>query len=330
MKDKTIALPVAKRRTVLALPALLLAPRAARAQAWPERPVRIVVNYTAGGAADTITRLLQPGMQEALGQPVVVENRPGAGGTIGAAAVARAAADGYTLLFDSAAHVVAHLLFRSLPVDYQTAFSYIGRATVQPYVWMVAERFPARTTQEFIAAARARQQPVTYGTPGIGSSGNIAAEAFAQAAGLRFEHVPYRGGAEAANAMAAGDLDAACITLSSATPVAESGRARLLGVTGAERASSHPQIPTLAEGGVSGFDITSWLGLFGPAGLPPAITEKVAMALQAAASDPATARRLGAAGFEASPSGPADFTAQVARDRQTFGAVVRRAGLQAS
>lgn len=315
------------RRPLLAAPALMLAGRA-RAQAWPDRPVRVVVNFAAGGAADTSARLLQPGLSEALGQTVVIENRTGAGGTIGAISIARSPADGYSLLYDSASHVVAPLMFRNLPIDYPTAFSYVGRATIQPYVWTVSAGFPARTTQEFVAAAKARRNPVTYGSPGVGSSGHIAAEAFAQAAGLRLEHVPYRGGAEAANALAAGDIDAACITLSSASPVVEAGRGRFIGVTGARRASSHPDVPSLAEGGLPGFDFTSWSGLFGPAGVPEEAVRKIAAALQAAGTNPATVQRLAASGFEAAPTGPAEFAAQVARDREAFGAVVRRAGMQ--
>lgn len=315
------------RRALLAAPAAMLAGRA-RAQNWPDRPLRMIVNFAAGGAADTAARLLQPGLSEALGQTVVIENRTGAGGTIGAIAVARAPADGYTILYDSASHVVAPLMFRNLPIDYTTAFSYIGRATIQPYVWTVSSAFPARTTQEFITAAKARRNPVTYGTPGVGSSGHIAAEAFAQAAGLRLEHVPYRGGAEAANALAAGDIDAACITLSSASPVVEAGRAHLVGVTGARRAASHPEVPPLAEGGLPGFDFTSWSGLFGPAAMPEEAIRKVAAALHAAGTSPATMQRLAASGFESSPSSPAEFAAQVARDRESFGTVVRRAGMQ--
>ncbi|MBI0539108.1 twin-arginine translocation pathway signal protein [Roseomonas sp. KE2513] len=323
--------PPLRRRVLLGLPAALALPSVGRAQApWPDRPVRIVVNYAAGGAADTIARLLQPRMSEALGQSVVIENRTGAGGTVGAAAVARSPADGYTLLFDSAAHVVAPLLFRNLPVDYETAFSYLGRATVQAYVWVISARFPARDVAEFIAAARERPQPVTFGSPGVGSSGHIAGEAFAQAAGLRFEHIPYRGGAEAANDLAAGNLEAACITLSSAAPIVEGGRARMLATTGATRAASQPNLPTLAESGLTGFDVTSWLGLFGPAGLPAPIVEKAGAALIAAGSDLTTRQRLAAAGFEAAPTNARNFAEQVRRDRETFSAVVRRAGLQPS
>jgi tripartite-type tricarboxylate transporter receptor subunit TctC len=317
-----------RRRATLALPGLLLLPAAARAQDnWPDRPVRIIVSYAAGGAADTIARLLQPGMSEALGQQVVIENRAGAGGTVGAVSAARSPADGYTLLFDAAAHVVAPLLFRNLPVNYETAFSYIGRATNQPYAWLVSSRFPARSAAEFMSVARSRREPVSYGSPGAGSSGHIAGEAFAQAAGLRFEHVPYRGGAEAANDLAAGNLEAACITLSSAAPIVEAGRARLLAVTSAQRAAAHPDVPTLAESGLPGFDVSSWVGLFGPAGLPPAIVRKASAALGAAGRDPATRQRLEAGGFEAAPTSPEDFAAQVRRDREVFGAVVRRAGL---
>lgn len=172
---------------------------------------------------------------------------------------------------------------------------------------------PARTTQEFIAAAKARRNPVTYGTPGVGSSGHIAAEAFAQAAGLRLEHAPYCGGAEAANALPAGDIDAACITLSSASHVVEAGRAQLVGVTGARRTASHPGVPPLAEGGLPGFDFTSWSGLFGPSDMPEGAVRKIVAALQDAGTNRETMRRLAASGFEAAPNGPADFAAQVAR-----------------
>lgn len=320
---------VSRRGLLIASGAVLL-PCTARAAAWPERPVRVIVSYAAGGAADTIARLLQPKMSEALGQQVVIENRTGAGGTVGAAAAARSPADGYTLLFDSAAHVVAPLLFKSLPVDYDSAFSYLGRATLQTYVWVIAARFPATDVATFIAAAKGRQQPVSFGSPGIGSSGHIAGEAFAQAAGLRFEHVPYRGGAEAANDLAAGNLEAACITLSSAAPVVEAGRARLIASTGAQRSAMQPTLPTLAESGLDGFDVTSWLGLFGPAGLSDTVVRKASAALVAAGQDPQTRQRLEASGFEAAPSGPEEFARQVQRDRQAFGAVVRRAGLQPS
>lgn len=324
------AAPTLSRRAALAVPGLLLATRAARAATeWPERPVRVIVTYSAGGAADTIARLLQPGMSQALGQQVVIENRPGAGGTLGAIAAARSPADGYVLLFDAAAHVVAPLIFRNLPVDYTTAFSYLGRATIQPYAWVVSSAFPAQTAAEFIAVARARAQPVTYGTPGVGSSGHIAGAAFAQAADLQLEHIPYRGGALAANDLASGNLDAACITLSSAQPIVEAGRARILATSGGQRSQSHPDVPTLAESGLPGFDVTSWLGLFGPAGLPPAIIAKASAALTAAASDPATQAILAGAGFEAAPSNAADFAAQVRRDREVFGEVVRRAGISA-
>ena len=317
-----------RRRGLLPLPAVLLLGRGATAQpAWPDRLVRVIVNYAAGGAADTIARVLQPTMSESLGQGVVIENRPGAGGTLGAAYVARAPADGYTLLLDSAAHAVAPLLFRNLPVEWETGFTYIGRASIQPYAWVVSSRLAVRDAAEFIAFARGRAQPVTYGSPGAGTSGNIAGEAFAQAAGLSFEHVPYRGGAEAANDVAAGNIEAACITLSSAAPIVEAGRARILATTGARRTGIRPDVPTLAEAGLTGFDVTSWLGLFGPAGLPPAVVQKASASLMRAGHDPGTRRRLSAGGFEAAPSGPEDFAAQVRRDRESLGAVVRLAGL---
>lgn len=313
------------RRGVLAAP--FLAPRIGRTATWPERPVRLIVSFGAGGAADTTARILQPMLSQALGQPLVIENRGGAGGTLGAIAVARSPADGYTLLLDAASHVVAPLLYRNLPIDYETAFTPIGQVVSQPYAWVVAAALPPRDMAEFLNFARGRREPVTYGSPGNGSTGHIAGEAFAHATGLTFQHVPYRSGAEAATDLAAGTLGAVCTTISSAAPVVEAGRARFIAVTSARRSAVLPAVPTIAESAVAGFDVTSWNGVLGPAGLPPDIVQRVSAALLAAGHDAATRQRLSAAGFEPAPSTPAEFGMQMRRDREAFGNAVRRAGM---
>ncbi len=308
-----------------ALLATGLAIPAARAATWPERPVRIICPFGAGGAGDAIARLVQPRMAEALGQPVIVENRSGAGGTIGAMAVAQAPADGYTVLEDSANHAVSNLLFK-LPVDYATAFAPVGLLTIQPYVWCVASADPSRDVADYVARMRGRANAITFGTPGSGSTGHIAGEAMRQATGLRLEHIPYRSGAEAARDLATGALDAACITLASAAPVVQSGRFRVLAQTGARRSGVAADIPTFAEAGFA-CDVTSWTGLFVPAAVPQAAILRLNAALRHALGHAATRQALVGAGFEPAGSSVEQFAQLVERDRGALGRVVRAGGM---
>lgn len=300
----------------------LLARPALGQGAYPSRPVRLVVNFGAGGAADTVARLVQPKMSEALGQSVIIENRTGAGGTIGAISVARSEPDGYTVLFDSPGHIINPLLQPNIPINYETSFSYISGATVQPWVWIISRSFRAETLQDFLAEAR-RSAPVIFGSSGIGSAGHLSGELLSQRCGIPFEHVPYRSGAEAGNDVAAGNLKVACITVSSAAPAVNTGAARYIASTGARRSVALPDLPTCAEGGFPGFDVTSWVGLFGPAGLPADIIQRLNAAIGVALRDETVRTRLMAAGFEPDPTTPEAFAAKIAEERVTLTRSVR-------
>ncbi len=312
-----------RRAALHGMAAALVAP-AVRAQGqYPSRPVRLVVNFGAGGAADTVARLVQPRMSEALGQSVIVENRTGAGGTIGAVSVARAEPDGYTLMFDSPNHIINPLLQPNIPINYETSFSYVSGVTVQPWVWIISTRYAAQDLQGFIAEARARGGTVIFGSSGIGSAGHLTGELLGQRSGLPMEHVPYRSGAEAGTDVAAGNLDVACITVSSAAHAASAGRARYIASTGARRSVALPELPSFAESGFPGFDVTSWVGLFGPARLPGEVIDKANAAIGEALRDDTVRSRLMAAGFEPEPTTPDEFAAKIAQERLSLAQSVR-------
>ena len=306
-----------------ALP-LLTTPLIAQAQA---RPVRVIVAFAPGGQSDTVMRLLQSKMAEALGQPVVVENRAGAGGAIAAAVVAGSAPDGLTLLFDSFGFVVQPLIQRGLSFDYETAFAAVAQATELPYVLVTRSNFPGRDLAGYVAEARANPG-VTFGSPGVGSTGHLAGVLLAHRAGVRLEHVPYRGGADAARDVAAGNLDSVISTANTLRPLVQDGRARGIALTSATRRGSMADLPTIAESGFPGFDLTSWNGLFAPAATPAAMITRLSEAMRAAAQDPFVRERLGVGGNEAVNEPAAAFAARVAKDRQVVRQLVAETGLR--
>jgi tripartite-type tricarboxylate transporter receptor subunit TctC len=316
-----------------ALSALLATPllnRVAGAQDgagdFPNRPVRIVLPYAAGGQADTIARIMQPRMSEALGQPVVIENRSGAGGSIGGGIVAGAAPDGYTLLFDAASFLIVPLAVRGLTFDYETAFSPIGLVAEQPYVLAVTPQLGVSDLAGFLAAVRAMADPLPYGTPGIGSIGHLSGALLATRANVRLEHVSYRGGADVSRDMAAGTLSMGILSYNSLAPLLASGRAKAIAVTSGIRRGDR-SIPTIAEGGYPGFDVTSWTGVFARAGTPPAILRKLAAACNHATADAAVRERMAAIGSEATDAQPETFAARLVTERAVVKSIVREAGI---
>jgi tripartite-type tricarboxylate transporter receptor subunit TctC len=313
-----------QRRTllmsVLATPAL--------AQGFPVRPMRVVVPFAAGGAADSAARSIFPRMAERLGQPIVVENRTGAGGSIGGAEVARAAADGHTLLFDASSHLVNPHLMRGLPFDYLTAFAPISQVVTFPQVLAVKAELPVNTLGEFIALARTRPGQLSIGTQGNATAGHLGLATFLRAAGITATHVPYRGGADAARDLAAGSLDGVFITMLSARPIVESGRARFLAVASAQRTTLRPLVPTFAELGVAGVEISEWASLFAPAGTPPAIQLSLFGALRETLSLAEVRERLAGLGAEPVGSTPEDFARFVEQGRALAGVTVREANIR--
>ncbi|MCX7370881.1 MAG: tripartite tricarboxylate transporter substrate-binding protein [Alphaproteobacteria bacterium] len=307
-----------KRRAALAL---LATPALAQG-----RPIRIIVPFSPGGQSDTVARLIAPGMAEALGINIVVENRPGAGGAVGAGAVAAATADGMTLLVDSFGFVVQPLIQRGLPFDYQRAFAAVSQLVALPYVLVVRANFPARDLAGYLAAARAGS--VTFGSPGVGSIGHLAGALLAHRAGVRLEHVPYRGGQDAARDVAAGNLDSAISTANSLRPLTLDNRAHGIALTSARPMGTMANLPTIAASGFPGYDLTSWNGIFAPAATPVTMQERIAAAVDAALADAIRRERLSASGNEPVGGPPAAFAATVARDARVVRELVRETALR--
>lgn len=316
------------RRGLLAGAGAALLPVGARAQAdWPNRPIRLVVPFAAGGAADSAARAITPVMAQRLGQGIVVENRTGAGGSVGGGAVAAAAPDGYTLLWDASSHLVNPALMRGLPFDY-AGFTPVSLVVTFPGVLAVKADFPARSVAEFVALAKQRPGAISVGTQGNATAGHLGLVQFSRRAGIEVIHAPYRGGADAARDLAAGAIDAAFITTVSAGPVVDSGRARFLAVATLARVPSRPDVPTLAESGFPGFDSNEWAALFGPGGLPQPIVAKLSEALAAALADDGVKQRLAQIGAVPVGSRPAEFARFVRDGREQMAALVREAGIR--
>ncbi len=314
----------------LALAGLLAAPAVARAQAaWsPTRPVRVVVPFAAGGAADSATRALAPGLAQRLGQPVVVENRTGAGGSLGGGEVARAAPDGHALLMDASSHLVNPALMRGLPFDYATAFAPISLATTFPQVLVAKADLPARGLAEFVALARARPRALSVGTQGNATAGHLGLVQFSRATGIEAVHVPYRGGADAARDLAAGTLDAVFITRLSAGPIVDSGRARFLAASARERVPLRPEVATFAELGVAGVELSEWCALFAPAGTPEPILAAIHAALAGTLAEEGVRARLAALAAVPVGTAPAEFGRFVREGRAQMAQLVRDADIR--
>jgi tripartite-type tricarboxylate transporter receptor subunit TctC len=319
----------ATRRTILASAATLACAPAVRAQAaWPSRPIRLVVPFSAGGAADSAARVITPRMGEKLGQNFLVENRTGASGSLGGNEVARAT-DGHSFLWDASSHIVNPALLPRLPFDYATAFTPISLVVQFPSAIAVKNDFPARSLAEFVAAAKARPGTITVGTQGNATAGHLGLVAFARRAGIEVIHVPYRGGAAAAQDLAGGAIDAVFTTLVSAGPVVDGGRARFLAVGTATRVESRPEVATIQESDFPGFESNEWAGLFGPAATPPAVVQALSDALVEAVADPAIRQRLVQIGCVPLATRPDDFARFVREGREAMATLVREANIRA-
>ena len=318
----------AGRRAVMlgAIGAAALA-RPALAQAWPTRSIRIVSPYPPGGGTDTTSRILSGPLQRELGQSIVVENRGGAGGSIGAAEVARSAPDGYSVLVDSLGHVVNPTLMRNLPFDYARAFAPVTQLTRLAQVMIAPTSVPQATLEEFVAHARANPGRLSYGSSGNGTGAHLGGVLFTRAAGLDMVHVPYRGGSVAMQAVLSGDVVFALATVNTASQLIQDGRLRAYAVAGDARVRSLPNVPTLAEKGYSGCELYEWNGLFAPAGTPPAIVARLHEAFAAALRDPAVQQRFGQIGAETLGTTPAEFAAFVAQQRDAMARIVREANI---
>jgi tripartite-type tricarboxylate transporter receptor subunit TctC len=306
-----------------------LFPRLASAQGtWPDRPIRIVVPYPPGGSTDPVARLLAQDLQIRLGQPVVVENRAGAAGSIGTEHVARAAPDGTTFLFHTSV-IASEVSFKQgLTYNVLTDLVPVSLAVTGPYVLVVNPSLPARNVGELIAFARANPGRVNFGSAGTGSSGHLIGELFALRAGAQMVHVPYRGGGPSVTALLQNEIQFIFDTTGSLGLISE-GRLRALATTGRTRAPQLPEVPTVAESGLADFVAEFWLGMFAPAGLPAPIQGRMADAVRAALEQPAIRERLRTLGMVPRGDGPAEFDRVLRRDIAEWREVVTRANIRA-
>lgn len=299
----------------------LAAPALAQ-EAWLARPLRIVVPFAPGGSSDTLGRLIQPGLQAALGQPVIVENRAGAGSMLGAEFVARAPGDGYTVLLADLPFAIFPALQERLPFDPLADFTAISMIGVAPLMMFAGSNVAAANAREFVALARARPEVLTYGSGGVGASSHLSGELFQRATGTRLTHIPYRGGGPAMQDLAAGNVNAVFVTLASAFPQMQAGQVRALGVMGTERLSVLPQVPTMREQGI---DLVNehWWGLLGPARMPPVAIARLAEALRGVMAAPEIMPRMDALAVLPRATGPAPFEALVRADLIRMAELVR-------
>jgi tripartite-type tricarboxylate transporter receptor subunit TctC len=285
------------------------------AAAWPEKSVNVIVPFPAGGSTDMIARAMAQHMGEKLGQPFVVDNRPGATGTIGATAVKRAAPDGYTLLVASLGpFVIAPHLVKNIPYDAVKDFDYISLPVQAPNVLVASPAQKARTVADVIAALKAQPGKISFASSGNGSSDHLSAELFWQQSGTSGLHIPYKGGAPAINDLLGGQVDFSFQNVNAVLPHIRAGKLRAIAVTGDKRSPVLPDVPTLAEAGVKGAEIYSWQGMAAPRGLPAEVKKKLADAAIQAINEPALKKRLTEQGMEIVANTPEEFAAFQARE----------------
>jgi tripartite-type tricarboxylate transporter receptor subunit TctC len=313
---------VALLGTALALPA--------QAQSWPTRQVRIVVPFPPGGSTDLLARRLAERMTTAIGQTVLVENRPGAGGTTGADLVAKSAPDGHTLLMGvTGSNAIAASLFPNLPYDPIRAFAPVSRLVSAPLVLVVHAALPMRDVAGYIAAAKAQPGAITYGTPGNGTSMHLTGVMFGMATGTQLQHVPYRGSAQSLTDLVAGQLQSSFMDFLVALPQIRAGAIRPLAVTSAERHPLLPEVPTMQEAGVAGFEASSWQGLFAPAGTPQPVLERLHAEVARAMTAPEIREAFAAQGFRVESTPPSDFGPFVQAELAKWARVVREGNVRA-
>lgn len=293
--------------------------------AYPDHAIRLIVPYSAGGAADTQARLVAVGLGARLGQPIVVENHPGASGTIGAAFVAHASADGYTLLYDATAFAVNPLLYKSLPYDSKRDLRPISLISLTPNLLVVRADSPYHGIADLTAAARSKPGRITFGSPGQGTAQHVAAALYAQGFGLKLVHVPYKGGAPALADLMGGQIDMMFSNMSASYPLVRGGKLRALAVSSKSRV---PEVPTVAESGLPGYEVYEWNGMFAPAGVPDEIAGKVETAVQATLRDPSVRSRLTALGAQPIGSSAQEFGKFVDHEMNRAKQILNESGIK--
>ena len=319
------------RRHFLALASALAlgAPvHAGAADAYPSKPIKILVGYSAGGAVDAIARSVGQRMSAILGQPAIVENKPGAGTNIAVKALIASPPDGYTLLLAANALAVNPSLFEPAPYDLERDLTPVASVGRVPVVFTVRDGSAIKTLPELVAAAKARPGGVTVATPGNGSTPHLAMELFQHTAGLSLRHVPYKGGAQAITDVLGGHVDVVAVNALEVLPLAKSGKLKVLAVMSSERAAVLPGVPTVAESGYPGFESSVWYGFVAPAGLPQPVQAKLHDAVQKALASPEVRDQLAAAGGVALPGPAAQFDKLLKTDAARYGKLIREANIK--
>ena len=313
---------------LLSLAAALPTVSRGQATAWPQKPVRIIVPYSSGGMADFVARHVGQILSRELGRPVIVENKPGGGSNIGSDVVAKSTPDGYTLLMATSANAINVTLIRKTPYDLLRDLAPISIICNGTTVLVVPASSQIRTVAEFLQLARKHPDALTYGTPGIGSPGHLAAEHLAHLTGAKLRHIPFQGGSAALQELLPGRLDAGFLNLEVVQSHLVAGKLRALGVTQAARTSVLPDAPPIAESGVPGYDWTAWLGLMAPAGTPPAVLGRLQRALTALKA-PESLGAIRARGGEPVVSTAAVFKERLQADVTRYAKVITEAGIEA-
>lgn len=299
----------------------------AQAQNYPERPVRLVVPFAPGGTSDLVGRVISERIGEYLGQPMIVDNRGGAGSTLGTGIVARAAPDGYTLLVCHIALAINQTLYSKLPYSAMNDLAPISRLGVAPSAVVVNSKLPAKNLKELIALAKKEPGKLNYGSAGVGSAGHLSVALLEHVAGVRFTHVPYKGGGPSVAATIAGEVQIAIPVMASAANHVKAGRLRMLAVTGAKRSQAFPDVPTAQEAGVPGYVYETWFGLFAPAGTPKAVITRLNQATVKALGMKDARDILFSQGVEAESSTPEALGKTLREDTGTWAKIIKSAGI---
>jgi tripartite-type tricarboxylate transporter receptor subunit TctC len=314
-------------RLTMAVVAACAISQSALALDYPTKPVRLIVGVAAGGANDTVARMLAQTLSERLAQPVVVENRPGAGGNIGLEAVANAPPDGYTVLFATSANALSVAFYEKASVNFARDITPVTSLVRGPLIMEVNPSFPARTIPEFIAYAKANPGKINMASAGIGNTTHVAGELFMMLTGTKFTHVPYRGGAPAVTDLISGQVQLYFDGVSGSLDHVRSGRTRALGVTTAERADVLPDVPSIAEF-VPGYEAGGWYGIGVPKNVPAEVVDKLNREINASLADPKLKARLAEIGYATTGSSPAEFGNMIAREVEKWAKVIKFAGIK--
>ena len=312
--------------SLLCAASLLAAPHA-HAQAWPSKPIKYIVNFAPGGTTDILARMIAPKLSEALGQPVVVENKPGQAGSVGAAELARSAPDGHTIGSGTiSSHAINVTLYPKLPYDVLKDFSPITMLATLPNMLVVHPSIPANNVQELIAFLKANPNKHSFGSAGNGTSQHMSGELFKTMTGVQMQHIPYKGSGPMIPDLLGGTISMSFENLTTAYPPAKQGKLKALAVTSAKRSFIAPEVPTMAEAGLSGYDISSWQALFAPAGLPKPVHDRLYAEVVKALKAPDVVKRLQDLGLDAGGMTPDELAAKLREDIPRLGKVVRDSG----